>query len=212
MIKVKSICSLAVLVFAVCFLCGCNTTTPNRYMAKYEKDATKEYEKIKKGSYPDLVPYTTLRDFEIKGVIFVESKVTIDVNGERNGSEITNYMLMKEAQKLGGDDVVNIKIDEKEESEVVDGYDSKLKFLKRKYKKISYIYHATALAIKYTDAIMPNNDNVPKVTNVQIEASIKKDIEKKDIVKKDIEKKDVEKKEELAKPEKKTRYHYKPKK
>lgn len=178
MIKVKNICRLAVLVFAVCFFCGCNTTTPNRSgIAKYEKDATKEYEQIKKGDYADIVPYT-LRDFEIKGTIFVESKVTIDVNGERNGSEITNYILMKEAQKLGADDVINIKIDEKEESEVVDSYDTKLKFLKRRYKKKSFIYKATALAIKYTNPIYGDKAMLESKSEITINPSKEKEVKK----------------------------------
>ena len=182
MFKEKSIYSFAALVFLVCFFFGCNTTTPNRGgITKYEKDATRNYEQIKKGGYVDIAPYT-LRDFEIKGLVFVESKVTIDVNGERNGSEITNYMLMKEAQKLGADDVINVKIDEKEESEVIDTYDSKLKFLKRKYKKTSYIYHATALAIKYTNAIYGDKTNVKGKNEITINPAknIEKQIEKQE--------------------------------
>jgi len=186
MTKVKNVYGIVVLLFAVCFFCGCNTTTPNRGgIAKYEKDATKNYEHIKKGGYADINPYT-LRDFEIKGMIFVESKVTIDVNGERNGSEITNYMLMKEAEKLGGDDVINVNIDEREESEVVDTYDMKLKFLKRKYKKTHYFYKATALAIKYTNAILLDKNCTEKQTNTQKIKPVKKD-------------KDIEKQEEPLK-------------
>ncbi len=157
MIKVKSICSFAVLAIAVCFFSGCATMqaqspTVKKAKAEYQKDATKNYVQIVKGQYADIVPYT-IRDFVIKGIVFVESKVTIDVNGERTGSEITNFMLMKEAQKLGGDDVINIKIDEREESKVVDNYDKDAKFIDREYKKTTYIYQATALAIKYTNPI-----------------------------------------------------------
>ena len=66
-------------------------------------------------------------------------------------------MLMKEAEKLGADDVMNVKIDEREESKVIDTYerenDNEVKFVHRKYKKTTFYYTATALAIKYTTAI-----------------------------------------------------------
>lgn len=195
MIKLRSICTFVTLIIAVCLLSGCQTTTQNHSgIVKYRetpkqekkgtvetkeltKEAIKDYEQIQKGWYADIIPYT-LRDFEIKGIVFVESKVTIDVNGERTGSEITNYMLMKEAEKLGADDVINIKIDEKEESEVVDSYNTKQKFLKRKYKKTSYIYQATALAIKYTNAIYGDKATVESKNEITISPT--KDIEKQE--------------------------------
>ena len=53
------------------------------------------------------------RDFTTLGLIFVESSADFDSNGRiTNGSKITYEMLMKEAQKLGADDIINIKIDE----------------------------------------------------------------------------------------------------
>ncbi len=161
MIKVKSICSFVVLAIAVCFFSGCATTqTPvvKKPKAEYQKDVIKKYEQIKEGDYAKVAPYV-LKDYVVKGIVFVESKVTIDVNGERTGSEITNFMLMKEAQKLGADDIINVRIDEKEESKVVDNYDKDAKFIDREYKKKSYIYQATALAIKYTNAIC--GDKIP---------------------------------------------------
>ena len=214
--KVKKICSFAVLVFAVCFFCGCQTTqvaqtpTPTsdsvervkpvkKAKIEYQKDAEKNYEKIKDGSYYNIVPYT-MRDFIIKGVIFVESKVTIDVNGERTGSEITNYMLMKEAQKLGADDVINVKIDEREESKVVDNYDKDVKFIDREYKKTSYIYQATALAIKYTNALYGDKATLESKNEITINP-VKKDTEKQ-----------IEKQEEPIKQEKTAKQQTKSKK
>ena len=176
MIKVKSICSFVVLAIAVCFFSGCATTqTPvvKKPKAEYQKDVIKKYEQIKEGDYAKVAPYV-LKDYVVKGIVFVESKVTIDVNGERTGSEITNFMLMKEAQKLGADDIINVKIDEKEESKVVDGYDKDAKFIDRKYKKTSYLYQATALAIKYTNAIILDKDSVEIKLNPQKENSKEK--------------------------------------
>ena len=179
MIKVKSICCFVVLAFAVFFISSCATTqTPvvKKTKAEYQKEVTKNYEQIKEGDYAKVLPYT-LRDYVIKGVIFVESKVTIDVNGERTGSEITNYMLMKEAQKLGADDIINVRIDEREESKVVDNYDKNAKFIDREYKKRSYVYQAKALAIKYTNAIYGDKATVESKSEITINP-VKKDTEK----------------------------------
>lgn len=176
MIKVKSILGFSVLAVMVCFFSGCATVS----QSLYDKEATKNYAQKQNGKYADVKPYT-LRDFKVKGIVFVESKVNIDINGERTGSEITNYMLMKEAQKLGADDIINVRIDEKEESKVVDTYDtydSKLKFKGRKYKKRSYVYQATALAIKYTDAIIIDKNSKEKMIYMPKEKSITKHIGK----------------------------------
>jgi uncharacterized protein YbjQ (UPF0145 family) len=56
-------------------------------------------------------------------------------------------MLMKEAQKLGADAVVNVKIDVFE-----DNKSSKFLGIKMQKERV-YIYKASALAIKYTEAI-----------------------------------------------------------
>jgi hypothetical protein len=95
-----------------------------------------------------------VKDFESKGIIFVESKVTIDINGEHNGSEITYEMLMKEAQKLDADDIINVRIDEIEDHTTLDkfSYESDI-FAGRQYIAKTYIYKATALAIKYTKTL-----------------------------------------------------------
>ena len=53
------------------------------------------------------------KDFTTLGIIFVESSATLDPNGNIiEGSKITFEMLMKEAQKLGADDIINLRIDE----------------------------------------------------------------------------------------------------
>jgi len=166
MIKVKSMYYFVALSLVVCFFSGCattpmvvdETTIPSSKLKskQYQKEADKKYEHIKDGTYFPMHPNTSW-NFIIKGIIFLESKVTIDVNGDRTGSEITNYMLMKEAEKLGADDIINIRIDEREESKVIDTYEkennNEIKFIKRKYRKITYYYRATALAIKYTTPV-----------------------------------------------------------
>ena len=83
------------------------------------------------------------KDFFVKDFVFAESTVVIDADGTKEGSEITSDMLLKEAKKLGADDVVNIKIDKIENTELRD--DGSVT-----PKKIQIIkYKAVGLAIKY---------------------------------------------------------------
>jgi hypothetical protein len=103
------------LLFVIFFINGCTTVNYQ------QKNDVRKYDKIKHGKYNNVV-CVPVKDFVVKGIVFVESKVTIDANGEKTGSEITNEMLMREAQKLGADDVINVKIDEIEEHKVIDSY------------------------------------------------------------------------------------------
>ena len=46
------------------------------------------------------------------GIIFVESTAVYDSHGNMlEGSRITYTMLMREAQRLGADDIINVRID-----------------------------------------------------------------------------------------------------
>ena len=54
-----------------------------------------------------------LRDWVSVGLIFVTSSKRIDANGNIvSGSIITNEMLMREAQRLGAHDIINVRRDE----------------------------------------------------------------------------------------------------
>jgi hypothetical protein len=56
-------------------------------------------------------PYVGVtKDFETKGMIFVETLVKRGANG----ATITYDLLLKEAQNLGGEAIVNVAIDKKE--------------------------------------------------------------------------------------------------
>ena len=106
------------------------------------------------GGYATVVP-VAVKDFEIKGVIFVSSKVTYDVAGDKTGSEITHEMLMREAVKLGADDVANVRIDRRDVNNARDNYEYNAltnaeEFTDRERYPQETIYTATALAIKYT--------------------------------------------------------------
>jgi uncharacterized protein YbjQ (UPF0145 family) len=92
-----------------------------------------------------------VKDYESLGIIFIKSTETIDSKGNHSGSKITYEMLMKEAQKLNGDDVINIKIDvnqiEKRSTDKY-GYSS---------TETTYNYTASALVIKYTNPVSIEN-------------------------------------------------------
>jgi hypothetical protein len=87
-----------------------------------------------------------VKDYQPLGIIFVQSTEIIDGNGNHTGSKITYEMLMREAIKLGADDVINIKIDVNEVQEIIPAAGGDV-------VRITYNYTANALAIKYTDAI-----------------------------------------------------------
>ena len=90
----------------------------------------------------------TVKDYEIKGIIFVKSSEMIDGNGNHTGSKITNEMLMLEAQKLGAHDVINIRIDVNQKEEFASGG---IRI------RTTYNYTASALAIKYTTPLAVGN-------------------------------------------------------
>ena len=100
-------------------------------------------------SYPDSGTFNDeeigVKDYVTLGIIFVKSSEVVDGNGNHSGSKITYEMLMLEAQKLGADDVINIRIDINREEEYSPG--ERLPF------RITFNYTASALAIKYTGVI-----------------------------------------------------------
>jgi uncharacterized protein YbjQ (UPF0145 family) len=88
-----------------------------------------------------------IKDYQPLGIIFVKSTEVIDSKGNHSGSKITYEMLMREAQKLGADDVINVRIDVNEVEEFIT--DNPFAVV----TKTTYNYTATALAVKYTNAV-----------------------------------------------------------
>jgi hypothetical protein len=127
------------------FLSGCSTM----------RSGKRDYAQRQEGQSHVIVP-VPMRDFEIKGVVLVESTVTIDHAGEKKGSEIIYDMLMKKAVSVGGEDIANVKIDKIENYSFDDKFSEQTgKFVKRENTAVSYTYKASALAIKYTKAVLP---------------------------------------------------------
>jgi uncharacterized protein YbjQ (UPF0145 family) len=82
-----------------------------------------------------------IKDYEALGIIFAKS-TKVEAGSNKTGSEITYEMLMSEVQKLGADDVINVKIDVHKKST---------------WMRTEYNYTASALAIKYTTALPIEN-------------------------------------------------------
>ena len=95
------------------------------------------------------------KDFVSVGMIFLNSSTAINSRGELvEGSEITFEMLMREAQKLGADDIVNLRIDKIKsatERRTTTAGGSAGRSTQTERLTITN-YKATALAIKYVNA------------------------------------------------------------
>jgi len=96
------------------------------------------------GSFGDvLVP---VKDFEVKGMIFTEAQFTVKTNGTIDGKVFTYQALLKEAQKVGADAIVNVIIDRVNESVTSgSGFSSS--------GAIKETWYGSALAIRYTTAL-----------------------------------------------------------
>ena len=80
------------------------------------------------------------KDFEVVEIIFLTSTATVDSNGLIiDGSPVTFEMLMREAQRVGADDIANLRIDE------IFTRTSVAEIAERR----TVTFKATALAIRY---------------------------------------------------------------
>jgi len=99
------------------------------------------------GSFDDmnLVP---AKDYRTLGLVFSEATYQMDEKGER-GNVLVYQMLLKEAQALGADTVVNVVIDYK-----ISGSQKKLFGIRPVCKMTGQVtWYGSATAIKYTDTI-----------------------------------------------------------
>ncbi len=89
------------------------------------------------------------KDYDIVGIIYLESTETIKtsflcINTTKTGSRITYSDLMKKAEEMGANDVINVRVDRKTESK-----SSPLDFITGSNK--TYKYLCTATAIRYKE-------------------------------------------------------------
>lgn len=124
----------SVVVLAIMMLvCSCSTT-----------DLTTN--QVGWSNYSDIV----VKDYDVVGVVTVESTETIKVGflsltSEVTGSRVTYADLMKKAVEIGADDIINVRIDKKDNLKT-----TPFDFLLGSTK--TYTYIATGTAIKYKDA------------------------------------------------------------
>jgi uncharacterized protein YbjQ (UPF0145 family) len=83
------------------------------------------------------------KDYDPLGIVFASSEEKIDARGNRTGSKVTYEMIMREAQKLGADDIINYRVDVNRTVEYKLGAKA----------NTTYEYTASALAIKYTETV-----------------------------------------------------------
>jgi len=89
------------------------------------------------------------KDFETRGLVFIETVYQAS-GGTINGQIFTYQALLKEAQKLGADAIINVTIDKLHET-VTQGSKTSRK----------ETWYGSALAVRYTNTIIPAEWNTP---------------------------------------------------
>lgn len=129
--------TVIVITCAALFAVGCSTT-----------EVASERSNQNWGSFGDvLVP---VKDFESRGMVFTEVQFTVTSNGRINGKAFTYQELLKAAQKVGADAIVNVTIDR-----VVEGSAESSGFSSS--SSIKETWYGSALAIRYTNALTNSN-------------------------------------------------------
>ena len=153
--------------FVACVYTPSTRSSPSTTSGEFFTDPSSNYAIMTKDGIIMQANIVPTKDFTTLGLIFVESSATIDSDGRiLQGSKITFEMLMKEAHKMGADDIINIKIDEIENiivteetrivpTRVVTDYGNTVVDKETTVQIITktVVYKANALAIKYTNAI-----------------------------------------------------------
>jgi len=93
-----------------------------------------------------------IKDYAVVGIVRLTSeeineRSVFGIVSSHRGSQITYDMLIEQAKALGADDVINVRIDRRDESTHVPMLEWLIGFTEK------YAYTATALAITYRDAL-----------------------------------------------------------
>jgi len=91
-----------------------------------------------------------VKDFETCGMVFTEH--SFKSNAAENATVFTYQALLKEAQKLGADAIINVTIDR--QIQKVSSDDKKFALENSYY--LQETWYGSALAIKYTTVVQPN--------------------------------------------------------
>ena len=90
-----------------------------------------------------------IKDFDPLGLVFTDVEFLVSSKGQINGEVFTFYQLLREAQKLGADTIINIVIDKRTDSTT-----SGMTAYRRE------MWYGSALAIKYLDSITNSTEVV----------------------------------------------------
>jgi hypothetical protein len=85
---------------------------------------------------------TPVKDFVTLGIVFTENQFQVDSSGFLSGNIFTYQELLKAAQDLGGDAIINVVIEQRNDTE-----SSGLSSIREE------TWYGSALAIKYTDTL-----------------------------------------------------------
>jgi hypothetical protein len=85
---------------------------------------------------------TPVKDFVTVGFVFTENQFQVEPDGAFSGDIFTYQELLKKAQELGGDAIINVVIEQR--------YDTESTVLSSTRKETWY---GSALAVKYTDTL-----------------------------------------------------------
>ena len=135
---------LSMIALAVAVLCGCAT---------YSKHT--DYTGVNGGyALSQTVP---MKDYESKGLVF--ASVMFNSNAAQTVSEdksVVAFELLKKAQAIGADDIINVRIIRKTTRESLDtNSDSQA-------LSATTEYYGSALAIKYTNALLCGGQHLSK--------------------------------------------------
>jgi uncharacterized protein YbjQ (UPF0145 family) len=101
---------------------------------------------------------TPVKDFQSLGLVFTETRLAATDSGGDEGQIFTYQALLKEAQALGADAIINVVIDKKIQASTVSS------FLDTTSSGSTTTWYGTALAIKYT-AILTETGSVTVTAN-----------------------------------------------
>ena len=109
------------------------------------------------GTVHGIRPVASVRPYEVLGLVFATSVTEFDENGlEVSSQEGIVTMLLREAQKLGGDDIINLRVDENVTNRQYTTTQTRTEAGGTTTREVTVnrktvTYTASALAIKYMD-------------------------------------------------------------
>ena len=132
--------ALVVTTCAAVFLTGCATEST--------VSATNSIQNL--GTFGEVV--IPVKDFESKGLVFTQMEFNTDPNGTIKGNIFTYQALLKEAQKVGADAIINVVIDRRIETTKRVNVSEYGGTSVTETKKETW--YGSALAIRYTNALL----------------------------------------------------------